>query len=890
MQVGEPCGALLEAVFGVVDDALALALFGRDGSLVCASPTFLDVVGGRSLRLAELLGDDGVADLRRAAPGIGTRVRLTVGAGDWEGRARPVTVAGRRGHVVALRRHATEELPSLDLDTSPASAEDSWHRVSRRSLETMALGRALEDLPVGMALIESTTSGGFEVIAKNGAYATLLPVVDARDGSCAPRAAAFAADQTTALTADDWPGVEAARTERVVREREIRTVGPDGNWRILHASAAPVVSSDGTRRSLELVMDVTDGVRGHELGALSQARYASVFASCNDCLLVARYDVCAETFHVQEANDPLLTWLGRGRERVIGESLSSTLASLGELDSHLRDVLATGLPYSAELEVGERHCLTRVVRVSSFEVAISVVDTTSVRVAEREARQLAARHARTAETVPGVLYDYRVEPDGRVVFEYVSPRAGQVLGHDADALLADGDVLWARIGSHERNVVFRGHGSSGGGAEEVCFVASDRRRRYLRFCWASDDASQGITRGSGVIFDVTEATLVRSQLLRSRHELFELLARLPLGVFVERDGRVVFANAVFASLAGRPSPLDLLGLSVVEIFGLPVDGVEGPLEGEARLVRADGTSVDLEVSARREVVLEGQSAALWTVRDLTELREMRVRLARADRLACVGMLAAGVAHEINNPLAYLIAALEHLRESRGDLATPETVGALAEAWEGANRVRQVVRDLKCFSRPDLGRPSRVDVHAMLDSASNMASHELRPRARLTKDYGDLPPVLANESRLAQVFLNLIVNAAQSIRPGAPSENAVVLRTGTDSRGWVVVEISDTGEGIPDTALRRVFEPFFSTKVERGGTGLGLAISKTTIDSMGGRIEIESSVGEGTTVRVRLRPAPPPASGRRTERPTPFGIPHRVDSPARPVRMREPVGG
>ena len=201
MQVGEPCGALLEAVFGVVDDALAL--FGRDGSLVCASASFLGAVGNPWPALTDLVADDRMADLRPSSFGLQTSLRLRAGLDDWEGRAKPVAVAGKHGLLVALSRRTSEELPTLE--SSPPSAEDSWHRVSRRSLETMALGRALEDLPVGMALIESTASGGFEVIARNGAYSTMLPSSEAPEGTGSPRGEAFASDQTTSLASDEWP-------------------------------------------------------------------------------------------------------------------------------------------------------------------------------------------------------------------------------------------------------------------------------------------------------------------------------------------------------------------------------------------------------------------------------------------------------------------------------------------------------------------------------------------------------------------------------------------------------------------------------------------------------------------------------------------------------------
>ncbi len=850
MQLGDRRGALLDAVFELVEDGLVL--FDAFGTRLRANRAYLDSVDAAPLAFDGLLADgDKLLDrcFSSRAPTLREPFRRT-----WQASAIAVELQdGKPALLVTMRRKATG-LP--DLSPRDARTEESWHRISRSSIELAALGRALEDLPIGVALVESEAERT-GILARNRAYSEQLGL-DPAGEACLETVLTFAADQATRLPDDARAGLVAARSGVVVRNQEVRVNRGDDDWRILHVSAAPVPTRDGTKRALEVMFDVTDEVRAREQGAVTRARYSTVFASCSDQLLVAQVDPQRGDFIVREANEPMLAALGSVREDVVGRPLLQVVPSYAVLHETLVDVMSGGFePRCTELELDGRHYALRVFRVSSTEVAVSTVETTPTKLAEREATLLAERHARTAETVPGLLYDYRVQADGRVVFEYVSPQAEQVLGVDAASLMRDPDLLWSRIGTHDREVLFRGHRRVEGGVEDVLFVTPEIQPRYVRFSWASAEVQVGIGRsGSGFVFDVTDSVNARSQLLRSRHELFELLAKLPLGVFVAREGKVVFANAVFAALAGRASPLALLGVPVSELFGRAAADLEVRLEGEAKVVRPDGTVVELEVSARREVELDGLKSLLWTVRDLTELRTMRARLVQADRLASVGMLAAGVAHEINNPLAYLIAALDYLRESSPDLPSAGQA-ALAEAWEGANRVRQVVRDLKCFSKPDIGRKAPVDVHALLDSAANMSAHELRSRARLTKEYGGLPSVLGNESRLAQVFLNLIVNAAQAIAEGSVEANSVTIRTSTDLGGRAVIEIEDTGEGISEGQLARVFEPFFSTKVERGGTGLGLAICKTTVEAMGGRIEVESRVGEGTTVRVRLPAAASP---------------------------------
>jgi CheY-like chemotaxis protein len=177
---------------------------------------------------------------------------------------------------------------------------------------------------------------------------------------------------------------------------------------------------------------------------------------------------------------------------------------------------------------------------------------------------------------------------------------------------------------------------------------------------------------------------------------------------------------------------------------------------------------------------------------------------------------------------------------------------LREALMGSDRVRRIVRDLKTFSRQDEDTRGPVDLRAVLDAAAKMAAGELRPRAQLVRDYAsDVPPVEGNEARLAQVFLNLLINAAQALPEGRPEQHEVRLVLKRGGEGQVVAEVRDTGSGIPPEVLGRIFDPFFTTKPVGVGTGLGLALCHAFISSMGGRVEVESQVGRGTLFRVTL---------------------------------------
>jgi len=279
-------------------------------------------------------------------------------------------------------------------------------------------------------------------------------------------------------------------------------------------------------------------------------------------------------------------------------------------------------------------------------------------------------------------------------------------------------------------------------------------------------------------------------------------------------------------------------------------------DGSIRWIAANGRARFAEVDGvRRPVQLVG------TILDITDLKVAQAQLMQADRLASVGMLAAGVAHEINNPLAYLVAALEflaeHAKEAAAASSAPraEVDEALAEAREGAERVRAVVRDLRTFSGAREERRTRVGLEPIVESAIHMAANEIRYRARLEREYAAAPAVLADEARLGQVVLNLLINAAQAIPEGHAEANEIRVVTGTDVRGRAILEVSDTGTGIPAEIADRIFDPFFTTKPWGVGTGLGLSICRSIVVGLGGEIAAERRAGGGTTMRVVLPAAP-----------------------------------
>jgi signal transduction histidine kinase len=241
-----------------------------------------------------------------------------------------------------------------------------------------------------------------------------------------------------------------------------------------------------------------------------------------------------------------------------------------------------------------------------------------------------------------------------------------------------------------------------------------------------------------------------------------------------------------------------------------------------------------------------------------ESRRMQQQLLISDRLASIGMVAASIAHEINNPLAYVLGnvefALEKLGALSGEANAPaelsEVMEALQHAREGSERIRVTTRDLKVFCRTDEETRTCVNVRKVMESAISMAWNEIRHRARLVRHFEPIPGVEGNENRLGQVFLNLLVNAAQALpeRPLEQNEITIHLRA---RDGRVVIEVRDTGSGIAPADQKRIFEPFYTTKPKGIGTGIGLSICRSIVSDLGGQISVESKLGEGTVFRITL---------------------------------------
>ncbi|MBL8603532.1 MAG: PAS domain S-box protein [Myxococcales bacterium] len=276
--------------------------------------------------------------------------------------------------------------------------------------------------------------------------------------------------------------------------------------------------------------------------------------------------------------------------------------------------------------------------------------------------------------------------------------------------------------------------------------------------------------------------------------------------------------------------------------------------------RPDGSVAWFQVNAH-PLRRQGESqpyGVVSTFRDITVERATRAateRMARQERLLTTGTLAAGIGHEINNPLTFVYSnvelALEALRE--GEAPRPEAdalTEMLTDALDGAERIRKIVRGLRALARDD-SEPTPTSLEAAVGAAVQMAMHELRPRARVVVEGTAGLMVLADETRLAQILVNLLVNAGQCFVTPSPAYNLVRVGYGRLASGEVFVSVSDNGPGIGKQQISRIFDPFYTTKGARQGTGLGLPISQNLAHQLGGEITVESALGEGARFIVRL---------------------------------------
>jgi len=377
-------------------------------------------------------------------------------------------------------------------------------------------------------------------------------------------------------------------------------------------------------------------------------------------------------------------------------------------------------------------------------------------------------------------------------------------------------------------------------------------------------------------------------------------------------GKITFINSEARTLVGCEDD-DLIGEDIHEIAykrmidetisaqeGNPVlralHGFRTYREEDGTFYRQDGTTLPIAFVVSPMIDDTGYAGSITVFRDITKrkvieqkqqalidkLQDAHTQLLQSEKMASIGQLAAGVAHEINNPVGYINSNMGSLRQYVTDLFSllegykklealvPEEnpvrqevqnleqeldldflkediKSLLEESDEGILRVKQIVNDLKDFSRLDSTEWHWADLETGLDSTLNIVHNEIKYKADVVKEYAGIPQIECIGSQLNQVFMNLMVNGVHAIE----EHGTITIRTGTEGDNGVWVEIADTGKGIEPAALSRIFDPFYTTKPVGKGTGLGLSLSYSIIERHGGAITVESEVGKGTCFRVCL---------------------------------------
>jgi PAS domain S-box-containing protein len=348
-----------------------------------------------------------------------------------------------------------------------------------------------------------------------------------------------------------------------------------------------------------------------------------------------------------------------------------------------------------------------------------------------------------------------------------------------------------------------------------------------------------------------------------------VLDAMPVGSGVLEAGRWVLVNPAWARLLWVARPEDLLGRALAEwvvpedaavlsalLGGVVAGDPQHPCSREVTVAGPSGARRRLDLTAARLVAQGGATTVLVAGRDVTERVELQRQVVIADRMATVGFLAAGLAHELNNPVLAVTANLELAIEDVERLATriPPAVAAdlregIESAVRAAKRIQQIIGDLRGLAEAGDSALAPVDVTAVLESVLRITAADMRRRARLVLSLDPIPRVTAEPTRLAQVFLNLVVNAIQAL-PEPRADH--VIEVGAKLAGEeVVVSVRDDGPGMTPEVQARLFTPFFTTKPPGEGTGLGLSLCRRIVEGFGGRMTVQTALGHGSTFRVHL---------------------------------------
>jgi two-component system NtrC family sensor kinase len=511
----------------------------------------------------------------------------------------------------------------------------------------------------------------------------------------------------------------------------------------------------------------------------------------------------------------------------------------------------------------------------------SIIDITERRQPEEALRESEEKFRIIASSA----HDSIIMMDNRGKATFCNKAAEKIFGYTEEEIL--GRDIHQLLAPKEYNNAFRqnfprfretGKGNAVGKTLELEAIRKGGHKFPIEIS-VSSIKLHGKWQAIGIIRDISERKQKEEKIAHLVNQYTAMIDTVPAIMYIKGiDHQYVEVNRAFCKFAGKRRN-DIIGKTDYDLF--PADGAERYHQSDMIVM-----DEDTAVSNREEKVIDPDGNPTWLtvtrvpihdsqglvagvaglIQDVTEHHLSREQLIQTDKLAAIGTLAAGVAHEINNPMGFINSNLNTMekylkrirtyidgiegqneddRQRINEIAT-DFGDAIGESLEGANRVKKIVADLKSFSRVDRAQEEYANINEGLESTLNIVWNELKYKCKVEKDFGELPEIYCIPNQINQVFMNLLMNAGQAIK----ESGVISIKTWADEKN-IYVSIKDTGFGISDENLKKVFEPFFTTKEVGKGTGLGLSLVYDIIRKHGGNIDVNSEVGVGTEFMVSL---------------------------------------
>ncbi|MDD2734244.1 MAG: PAS domain S-box protein [Desulfuromonadaceae bacterium] len=692
-----------------------------------------------------------------------------------------------------------------------------------------------------------------------------------------------------------------------------------GKRRYIFFEAAPIKNKNNEIvAAIETLEDITD------------RKLAEEATASHNMFLQAVMDAIPNPVYYKDlkgvylgCNSAFKSFFEKSAEEIIGRTLLDIMQEDYAGQSIQNDLSViesgSGVQYETELVRGDGLIRRTLVSKAPFThtdgsmagIVGAFVDVT----AQQEMDEKIRKMSRAIEQSPATIVITNING----IIEYVNPKFCQTTGYTADEaigqnprVLKSGEMpvegyieLWQTVSSGRE---WRGE------------FHNKRKNGELYWEYASIspliDKDGRITGYLAVKEDITGRKLVEAELKQSRLELEQLFEQVEYAkqeweetldhlrdyiILTDKDHCIKRCNKLLAEDTGRPVS-ELLGRNWMELIGeagftfVTFNGTTGEIYNKRaeRSYDVNVSPINVPGKLPGHVVsindtTELRSAGQELEKAFSELKDAQLQIFQQEKMASIGQLAAGVAHEINNPMGFISSNLSTLNKyvdrlaefiAAGDELLISSAGSegaekitatrkrlkidyvmedsrqlIAESQDGAARVRRIVQDLKSFSRVDLAECALINLNEALDTTINIAWNEIKYVATLNREFGDIPQIKCFPQQINQVFLNLLVNAAHAI---GENQGSITVRTWSEGDS-VLVSVTDNGCGIPAEIRQKIFEPFFTTKEVGKGTGLGLSISYDIVRKHGGEITVESEIGEGTTFIVKL-PVEPPAGG------------------------------